>query len=104
MEMGRGKGYPMLNAAQNLAFLRHAPPPSHGRDGGSALPHQESPVANYPLAPPPPQAHRPPVGQSFEEDSPSGMAVNALLIAARAMTELGKDDEAEPDEAVVTGQ
>ena len=102
--MGRGRGYPVLSAAQNLAFLRHAPPPSHGRDGGSVVPHRESHVANFPSAPLPPQSHPHTAGQSFEEDSPSGMAVNALLIAARAMAELGKDDEAEPEGANVTGQ
>ncbi|KAL3815733.1 hypothetical protein ACHAXA_004935 [Cyclostephanos tholiformis] len=80
-EMGMG--------AHNLAYLRNAPPSSH---------------ANLPYAPPPSQTHRPAAGQSFEEDSPSGMAVNALLIAARAMTELGKEEEAEPDGAIVAGQ
>ena len=33
------------------------------------------------------------MGASFEEDSPSGIAVNALLIAARAMAELGEEGE-----------
>lgn len=102
----------MLNAAQNLAFLKHNHPTSQKHDNSAHSnppPHVKS-VTEASSNLPPYQAfrpvvnpqvniatksHRPLGGLSFNENSPSGIAVNALLLAARAMTELGEGENEE---------
>ena len=85
------------------AFLKHDPS-ARGRSGPPRPPSYPMPVPAGFIRPPPgrppPQPYHslrgpmrsrppPPVGSSFDEDSPSGMAVNALLLAAHATEERG---------------
>jgi len=96
-----------LDAAQNLAFLRQGasvavkaappvnkfrPPPPQPyytsyRSGGaySQLVHSRSPVRTAKAAVPTPARKAPAPASSFNENSPAGIAVNALLMAANAM-------------------
>mmetsp|Transcript_36372 Transcript_36372/g.59312 ORF Transcript_36372/g.59312 Transcript_36372/m.59312 type:complete len:286 (-) Transcript_36372:184-1041(-) len=73
------------------ALLKHAHPSSRGNN--SKIPPPVHPCCSYvdPQASLPCSIHScPPGGSSFNENSPSGIAVNALLLAAHAMTELGE--------------
>mmetsp|Transcript_33016 Transcript_33016/g.69490 ORF Transcript_33016/g.69490 Transcript_33016/m.69490 type:complete len:772 (-) Transcript_33016:1459-3774(-) len=107
----------MLNAAQNLAFLKHAHPPATAGEPPLCRPHCES-VTDSPLKLPPSPPSQPcrvdvnpqvdfsrsshsssAGGASFNENTPSGVAVNTLLLAARAMTELGKKKKVESEPA-----
>eukprot|EP00804_Cyclotella_cryptica_P026121 CCRYP_013012-RA/>CCRYP_013012-RA protein AED:0.01 eAED:0.01 QI:957/1/1/1/1/1/2/150/745 len=129
--VSNGKGAWMMDAAQNLAFLKHASPhaqrhppyPPQHHYLRSITESPAKPMRHAPSYPPPPQSYyhynmppqqqqqqqqpappqpsrteqTPPraTGSFNNDDSPSGLAVNTLLMAAYAMTELDgrKDDE-----------